>query len=225
MLRDCRKTQDYFERYLREQETRIVRFSKKLEELVSDQKPLPKIQQCHRFLSSLMHDKFYAQYSLGCEKSLLMQTFQAYLLHVQTQGSLTYQEVLDTLSLAVLFQVDPKSTLPAAYIPQDALLQSLYSYQNGRTEDAPEDSKLLFPDTTSVFMETLQEKRSAEDLREYIQSQWYEDNKESAWFDSDKRTDDTYCGYWCFEGAAVALIRKFERNTFSNCRFFPVDML
>lgn len=116
MLRDCRKTQDYFERYLREQETRIVRFSKKLEELVSDQKPLPKIQQCHRFLSSLMHDKFYAQYSLGCEKSLLMQTFQAYLLHVQTQGSLTYQEVLDTLSLAVLFQVDPKSTLPAAYL-------------------------------------------------------------------------------------------------------------
>lgn len=87
-----------------------------------------------------------------------MQTFQAYLLHVQTQGSLTYQEVLDTLSLAVLFQVDPKSTLPAAYIPQDALLQTLYSYQNGRTEDAPEDSKLLFPDTTSVFMETLQEK-------------------------------------------------------------------
>src|SRR5699024_2101810 len=130
VLRDCRKTQDYFERYLREQETRIVRFSKKLEELVSGQKPLPKIQQCHRFLSGLMHDKFYAQYSLGCEKSILMQTFQAYLLHVQTQGSLTYQEVLDTLSLAILFQVAPQSALPAAYIPQDALLQTLYSYQN-----------------------------------------------------------------------------------------------
>lgn len=226
MFRDCNRSEHYFVSYIEDQDRRIERFNRKLEDMIATHRPEIKIQQCHRFLSGLLHDKFYAQYSLGCEKENLKETFFSYLDHIQAQGLLTYQEVLETLSLAIVFHIQPQSILSDEDIPQDDLLQMLYDYgECGENTGNWGNSKLLFPDTSSVFLDVLQGSLTANDLREYIQNRWYEDNSDSSWFESDRRDDDTYCGYWCFVGAAVALIKGFEHEAFKDCKYFPVDIL
>lgn len=66
---------------------------------------------------------------------------------------------------------------------------------------------------------------SADELGKYIAYGWYQDNLDAAWYDSDQRHDDTYCGYWCFIGAAIAAIMKFDRSHFENTKFFPLDLM
>lgn len=224
MLRDCNKTDAYFTGYLAEQERRIQRFDEKLDHLSQEQKPKEKILQCHAILARMLHDKLYAQYSLGCSKETIRETFYIYLDHIKTQKQLTYQDASEALSLSIVFHCPVRENLYADSIPDDDLLKALYTW-NGESKINPSGNGLLFPNTSKVFWDVLQGVGSWVELRHYIQDKWYADNHDASWFRADQRGDTTYCGYWCFLGAAVAVIRGFDKNLFTDCRYFPVDLL
>lgn len=220
MLRDTLRPEQYFLRYLNTQEQRIVLFEQKLDELADSP---AKAMQCHRFLSNLLHDKLYAQYSLGSKITDMQKTVDQYLSHICQQGNLSYQEALDAISLAIVFHF-PVQCIPQKNIPKDALLQSLMTYAQAEPVKKPE-AELLFPVSAVMFLRTLQGQCSAEELQQYIENQWYADNRDAAWYDSDKSDRDTYCGYWCFLGAAIVKLMRFDVSIFLKCKFFPVDVM
>lgn len=224
MLRDHHKTDAYFTNYLEEQEKRINRFNEKLNHLLQENKPEEKIRLCHGFLATMLHDKLYAQYSLGYKKDELEKTFRIYLDHIKVQKRLTYQEAMETISLSIVFRTPIQDNLTTDQIPLDDLLQAMYCYHRVPITSQTNNG-LLFPDTSMVFWETLQGKKSGTELRQYVERNWYNDNKDAPWFNADQREDNTYCGYWCFLGAAIAIIMGFGKELFEGCPYFPLDVL
>ena len=224
MLRDCNRTETYFTDYLTEQDRRIRRFSEKLDRLTQEHKPAEKILQCHAILAKMLHDKLYAQYSLGCPKEAIRETFDLYLDHIKNQKKLTYQDAAEVLSLSIVFRCPVQESVSADSIPDDDLLKALYTW-SGERKTSQTSNGLLFPNTSKVFWEVLQGLKSVDELRNYIQDKWYSDNHDASWFDAARRNDGTYCGYWCFLGAAVAVIMGFDKALFKECRYFPVDIL
>jgi hypothetical protein len=53
----------------------------------------------------------------------------------------------------------------------------------------------------------------------------YDSNKESAWYDSHKSKQDTYVGYWCFEGLALAVALGLEANRLRGLKYIPEDLI
>lgn len=114
--------------------------------------------------------------------------------------------------------------ISAPYL-EDSLLDSLKSYNNSHMVAIVDNAKLAFPKIFQEFFQCVQGELDEEALKSYIDKKWYPSNRGEAWYDADKRSKGTYCGYWCFVGAAVAKIRGFGAEDFVDCIYFPVDLL
>lgn len=223
MLRDTRRDAAYFADWIACQETRISRFSQKLEE-VGDKTPGARCS-CHLFLSGFLGDLISAQYSSGESMRKLRETYTQYLAHIGELEELTYHQALLTLSLGILLDVSPFSIFQRVLYPEDALLDACLNYH--RRHSLPDGFKgeLLFPETSAVFMAFLLDECPIEDFRSFICDGWYPANQTESWYESDKREDKTYCGYWCFSGAAIAKMKGCHQEDFQGLRYFPVAML
>lgn len=223
MVRDTRKDQAYFEEYIEKQEKRIGKFQQTLEQLTKSGAERGKCQQCCIYLEKLCWDMLVAQYSIGSGKDALDKWFTQYCEYVRAQDSLTYNEALNVFSMAILLEKKDVDILTP--YPEDALLDGLKSYSIGQAVAGIENTNLAFPKIFQEFFRCLQGELDAEALRDYVEKKWYPSNREEAWYDSDKRSKGTYCGYWCFVGAAVAKIRGFHTEDFEGCVYFPIDLL
>lgn len=223
MVRDTRRNQEYFEEYIAKQEQRIGKFQKTLEQLTESGAERGKCQQCCIYLENLCWDMLVAQYSYGSGKPVLEKWFTQYCAYVRAKDSLTYNEALNVFSMAILLgKQDINISVP---YPEDALLDILKSYSNDHMITKDNNTKLAFPKIFQEFFQCVQGELDVEALRSYIDKKWYPSNRGEAWYDADKRSKGTYCGYWCFVGAAVAKIRGFCAEDFVDCVYFPVDLL
>lgn len=223
MVRDTRKNQAYFEEYIAKQKKRISKFQQTLEQLTQSGAERGKIQLCCIYLEKLCWDMLVAQYSIGSGKDTLEKWFTQYCGYVRAKDSLTYNEALNVYSMAIL--LEEGSTGITAPHPEDSFLDVLESYSRDGVPDRVDTAELAFPKIFQAFFRCLQGELDAGELRDYIENKWYPSNREEAWYDSDKRSKGTYCGYWCFVGAAVAKIRGFQAEDFEGCVYFPVDLL
>ena len=223
MVRDTRKNQAYFDSYIANQEKRIHKFQQILNQLIESGAEKRKRQQCCLYLENLCWDMLVAQYSCGSGKEILNQWFTQYCEYVLVQDTLTYNEALHVFSLAIL--LDRKDITVSASYPEDSFLDALKSYSESGTLLQADEIVLAFPEKFQEFFRCLQGELDAYELRAYIEERWYPSNSDMPWHDSDKRSRDTYCGYWCFTGAAVAKIRGFSPDQFNNCTYFPLDLL
>ncbi len=223
MVRDTRKNQEYFEDYIANQERRIGKFRQTLEQLNASGAEKGKRQQCCLFLENLCWDMLVAQYSYGSGKDVLEEWFTQYCGYVCARDSLTYNEALYVFSMAILLN-KRDIDMPAPY-PEDSFLGALKSYSKCQVLPQMDKVTLAFPEKFQEFFRCLQGEMNAKELRNYIEKRWYSSNSDMPWHDADKRSKDTYCGYWCFDGAAVAKIMGFDSDDFTGCPYFPVDLL
>lgn len=52
---------------------------------------------------------------------------------------------------------------------------------------------------------------------------WYDKHRDAYWYDSHKLNNNTYCGYWCFEIAALAKIFNLDDEVLSKNQYYPYD--
>lgn len=221
MLRDTRRNAAYFSDWIAKQERRIQNFS---EDLEKDRKDRPEaLFLGHIFLSGFLGNLMSAQYSYGEPLDKIRRTYGQYLAHIGTMEELTYNQALTTLSMGILLGVSSVTVFQKALYPEDAFLEALLNWQRGY--DPPQRGKLLFPETSAVMIAFLLGKCPIEDFRTFIRDSWYPANCEEPWYNSDMLSDGTYCGYWCFSGAAVAMIKGCTQMDFQGVEYFPIDML
>ena len=223
MFRDTRRDAAYFADWIACQKKRIAQFSQKLQE-IEDKNPKARLS-CHLALSGFLGDLISAQYSAGESMEKLRETYTQYLAHIGELEELTYHQALLTLSLGILLDVSPFGIFQRVLYPEDALLDALLNYH--RRHSLPHGFKgaLLFPETSAVFMAFLLDECQIEDFRLFIRDGWYPANQTESWYESDKREDKTYCGYWCFSGAAIAKMKGRHQEDFQGLRYFPIAML
>ena len=54
---------------------------------------------------------------------------------------------------------------------------------------------------------------------------WYNNHKDAYWYNSHKSKADTYCGYWCFEIAALAKIFNIDDTILRESQYYPYDLV
>lgn len=223
MHRDTRKTAEYFGAYIVYQIGRIEKFEGVLRNL--NKENMAQRLQCHMFLANFYQDLLLAEYSSGSSIDLLKRVYTKYLSHIGPQNALTYDTAVNALSWAVLLDVKDRVALDSIHYPQDGMLDAFYHYLVG--DSSPNDAGALSiaSSASEPFVQSLTGKMSPEDLNRYIKNDWYRNNRDTSWYESDKRDTNTYCGYWCLAGAAVVKIMQWDPFVFANTAYFPTDLL
>lgn len=226
MLRDPRKDEAYFEAYIEYQKKRINMFAQQLELLEENvDANRQKIALCSRYLTNFTADLFSAEYSYGCDIETLKATFDQHVSYFQKNDTITISDTLFTFSVAIMFDMDCAGIINQSKVPDDAV--SIELFRRGTKSIVSEDS---LSESISDFMpakflmDSLQGNVTLAELKDYIENRWYDDNGDAVWYDSHKSDSDTYCGYWCYIGAAIVKILGFDFTAFRGTAYFPYDL-
>ncbi|MEY8356764.1 PoNe immunity protein domain-containing protein [Lachnospiraceae bacterium 54-53] len=227
MSRDSLKSKEYFDNYISYEDHRITKFTDVLNKLPAEESE--KIRQCKQYLSTFYKNKLSAMYSAGYDKSSIKSIAEQYLTYSEQSGIGAYSDMVDALSLAIVFDFSPdmlKHTLENPMF-DDALVLFL----KGMIKNKPVYSgevKLIYPEQYELFLEILSDSdlsAAEEKVVRFIEHQWYPLNKDMAWFDSHKNPNDVYSGYWCWLAAAIIKIKKMDKGKFVSCKYIPLDLL
>ena len=141
-----------------------------------------------------------------------------------------YIELIKVLSLAVLFKVNSQEILE---LEQKLLCEKFDDYLVNsliRKIDSTWEKKGVSFEFVGIYdcLKEISESNqeiACEELKEYLQTKWYEIHKECAWYDSHKSKQSIYYGYWSFEAGAVAKILGLDDSTLKDMPYYPYDLV
>lgn len=211
----------YFEEYINSQKQRIVKFSKVLESLApTNQK---KIVQCKVYLVEFNKNLLSAEYSAGRNKEQIKRTFMEYLKLLKDVPISSYAEMVDGLALAILFDCT-ESDIPAILNEMkfdDALTRKMKDYIRSGAYSTYKAS-LEYESHYQVFDEYLNGELDLKKFLTYMESGWYNSCADFAFFETHKKTENIYTGYWCWLAAAVLKMNAVTKVVSS---YIPVELL
>lgn len=216
-MRDTRKDSVYFEKYLDYQYSRIEKKTAKLKDSDDEKK-----QRILVSLTGYEIDLLKAEFSAGASKDNIKVLLNRAIKIAIDYKNITHDDLLLLLSLSVMVGDKSEATKlvknNAEMIEKDRLLKFIANYIQGKK--ATWDSKVqlgnVFSALDNVF--STSDKESA--LCDYLVG-WYENHSGYAWYDSHKSSSDTYCGYWSFEGAAIAIILELNESELKESCYYP----
>jgi len=221
-MRDKRKDSGYFEVFLKHQNSRIDKYSNKLAETNDQDK-----QQ--RILTSLVKyyvDVIKADFSAGADKKKL-----SALLTKACRTAAEYKKnVSETLLVLISFAImlNQKEAVKELIKNNESMISAnrLLSYFAGAVtrNDGKWDCSIKLPPEYAwldpVF-ETEDPGIQTEKLQNYLNYYWYPNHAEYAWYDSDSKDTNTYCGYWSFESAALVETLGLNEQDFEGMEYYP----
>ncbi len=211
-VRDSRRNEDYFREYIQTQKGRIARFEEVFQKFQPPE-DAQKMEQCAVSLGNFYRDLFCAQYSAGEQKTVLQETYVRWLAYIRCLNAVPWSDAVDLLSLALLLGEAVDETLSFPW--EDALVRRLAGKSGGEVKFGK----------AVPFLRCLDGADGPEELREYLRNSWYADCRDASWHGAAERQDSTYCGYWCFTGAAVVRLKGFDPALFRETDCFPLDLL
>lgn len=216
-MRDIRKDKEYFDKYLDYQYSRIEKKTAKLEEADEDKK-----QRVLVSLTSYEIDLLKAEFSVGATKDNIKTLLNRAVKVACEYENITYEDLLNLLSLSIM--VNNKSEaiklikMHNEKIRNDRLLRYLSMYINDTkpvwNESIPLKKEFILLD------EVINAESKEDKLCDYLNS-WYKNHYGYSWYNSHLGNEDTYCGYWSFESAAIAVILKLDENKLKDSEYYP----
>lgn len=202
MIRDTIKNAQYYADIIPQLEQRILKYEKKRDEFPIDSS---QYEKCQIHLQGIGYNYVSALYSSGASTSKVKSAVEQYLTTLTT-SSVTYNEVIDAYSLAILFGVSQMCTaLTVQKRYHDILIDTLAQYfDKGKaiiTQDKP-----VFQEY-QPFADYLSGQMSKDEFLRYIEEEWYSSCADRAWYESNKNPNDVYTGYWCWLGAALLKLK------------------
>ena len=219
MLRDTLKNQDYFDNYIKTEYSRIGKFVKVLD---TTDKSAPQYIQCKKYIANFYRNLINAAYSAGYSKDELNAVVKKYFEYFVFDADVGYADVIDALSLIILFDVNTveinKNTV------SDTLIQAFCTYIESKKCNVKSEYNLLYKNQYEIYMDALTGKINCEEFVSYINDNWYDLNADMYWFDSHKKATDTYTGYWCWVGAAIAKMLNYPNNVINSSKYIPYEI-
>lgn len=216
-MRDIRKDKEYFDKYLDYQYSRIEKKTAKLEEADEDKK-----QRVLVSLTSYEIDLLKAEFSVGATKDNIKTLLNRAVKVACEYENITYEDLLNLLSLSIM--VNNKSEaiklikMHNEKIRNDRLLRYLSMYIN---DTKPVWNECIPLKKEFILLDEVINAESKEDkLCDYLNS-WYKNHYGYSWYNSHLGNEDTYCGYWSFESAAIAVILKLDENKLKDSEYYP----
>ena len=220
-MRDIRKNQDYFKKYLDYQYSRIEKKTAKLEDCDNDKK-----QRVLVSLTGYEVDLLKAEFSAGATKMRLSKLLLSAVTYASEYKKITYEDLLVLLSMTVMLKgrkeiekifkdliVNNRET-----INKDRLLMYIAAYIEEGKGNWDKTTPLM---KDYLLMEDVFLNKDKEAAMLLYLEKWYSNHKGYAWYDSHLGDSDTYCGYWSFEAAAIAKILKLDEYKLKESRYYP----
>jgi hypothetical protein len=233
MKRDKIKDVEYFEEYLKYQNERIEKFTTSaLQAEKSRGLSDSSTQRAYGFVIGFVRDKIYASYSKGNPVEEIRSVYLQFVDICKKSTSLSYNHLIVLVSLAILLKPDSNIVSTVADLvnrhnKEDILLEGFKNYLEGKGFSY--SSKVFeFEETYKNLYSVIQQTdldKQVELLANYIQNIWYNSNNDSAWYNSHNSKADTYVGYWCFEGVALAIALGLNIDRLKGLNFVPDDMI
>lgn len=217
-MRDTRKDKVYFEKYLDYQYSRIEKKTAKLREADEDKK-----QRILVSLTGFELELLKAEFSTGASKENLKTLLNRAIRIASEYNNITYEDLLNLLSLAVI--VNDKSEACKLIknnmdkIEKDRLLKYISLYIQG--QEGVWDSNLKLKEEFSDLDKLFETKDNKEGMLLGYLSSWYDKHSDYGWYNSHLSNSDTYCGYWSFESAAIAIIVGIDENKLQDSIYYP----
>jgi len=222
MSRELYKDDKYFEDFIIYQNKRIEKFRDVLKNL--GDKDVSKVKQCQRYLADFYRDLMSAKYSIGASKQEVQRYYLKYSDAVAHCAVSSYAEMVDLLSLAILFDIsadDMKFILEYVEYNDDDLVCVL----KGKVQDYGQvegSNHLLFPEQYDIFYKYIKDNMDTERFLSYMENEWYSSCRDFAWFDSHKSLENIYTGYWSWLAGAVLKIKSVP---VTDKRYIPCELL
>ncbi len=147
--------------------------------------------------------------------------FLEYYKEVCTSNDSMY-DIIDILSIGVLLQnrknefIDYLDEIVLKYASNDGMIIFLLDYLKD-TVSLRTISKIDY------FNALLKSENKAEILKEELEI-WYDKHSDAYWYNSHESKSNTYCGYWCFEIAALVKIFDIDDMSLRKNQYYPYEM-
>lgn len=219
-MRDKIKSKQYFDEFIREDHTRILNLSKKIEEgKIKEARIVPVKQGIFRIKLGII----IAKYSRGDSiQDLELSFVPIYKEWIKTFFSPeVYNENLKMISLAVLFNMEPDLLL----LVKKKLIENhiddwLYNFLLNEKQN---ESGFLFPKRFRIFKEIAESANKIELLNQYLNKDWY--NTDCEVFEAHKSAQKIYYGYWSFEAGAAVKILGIDDSGLKDIPYYPYDLV
>lgn len=216
-MRDSRKDKKYFLTYLEYQYTRIEKKILKLEESDDEKK-----QRVLMSLTGYEIDLLKAEFSAGASKESLKKLFVKITSIASEYKKITFEDLLVLLSLSVILG-EAKATKKLIQeskkaIESDRLLKYLASFIE--TGEAIWNEKIQIRKEYVLLNDVFKAANKENAMLVYL-DHWYDNHVGYAWYDSHLGDEDTYCGYWSFEAAAIGNILNLDARKLKKSSYYP----
>lgn len=221
-MRDRVKTEQYFHSCIISEEERIANFLNVFNKL--EESNQIGINRGKVYLSNFYKNIFKLKYSYGNEIKDIIPYFINHLIYYKdicTPNDSMY-DIIDMLSIGVLLTKQKNKFLPylqeimMKFSAEDGLILCLFNYLE-ETTIQKKHSQLEY------FNQLIKAEDKAKILSLEL-TNWYYNHKGAYWYNSHESKNDTYCGYWCFEIAALAKIFMIDDSQFQSNKYYPTDL-
>lgn len=217
-IRDKIKDYAYFDNYIKEENLRIEKFERKLQnnEIKKD-----RIDSVKSKLFSIKFNLIIAKYSAGYDLDILKKEMEDLVLEWNIDNEDSYIGILQFISVSCLLNIHGieiiKSKLKS-YTDFDWLLQYILDFKNTKC-----DEKIKFKEFSELKKVVYGEDKKEVIIR-YI-NHWYKNMSDCWWYDShlDKNVN-IYIGYWCFEIAVLLKILNINDEFLKENKYYPYDL-
>ncbi len=222
-MRDTRKSREYFDEFIKDAQEALAEF----EQDIKDGSIAPdRIADIQDYILIEKIDLLIARYSRGDDIALLRGEIELMADDLcKWWDTDAYTDNIRFASMAYLFGADEKIL--------GKIRESLYAKNDGRTFDRLIDfiltgnkgsGQLAWEKSYHLLAEAIALK-DAQPLKTYL-GRWYSSNRGSEWYDTHKEDDEEllYCGYWCFEAAAVAKRAGIDDALIRDNKYYPSDL-
>ena len=202
------KDKAYFDEYITTQRERIEKISSE---------PNSSSESGERMLGNMYMDLISAEYSDGMSKEEISADVNDMFSHIKTVDS--YGAMVDYLSLAILFNISNDKI--SSILSNDQYDDDLVSKLKDALGSTASGEGVKY-ENYQTFDDMLNDKISSEEFLNYVNNNWYDDSKDRYWYDSHNSSENTYTGYWCWVGAAVAQIKNIDTN---GSKYIPSELI
>lgn len=216
------KTDEYFQNKMESERKRIDKFESVLNNLEPSNVKGRRIAKIH--LANLYLNCVKLTYSKGKSFEKMFSDYMKFLEYyreVSTSNDSIY-DIIDILSIGVLLQnrknqfVDYLDEIVLKFDSNDGMITFFMDYLKDKTSQR----------TASVinyFNVLLKTEDKVKILKEELEV-WYDKHSDAYWYNSHKSKNNTYCGYWCFEIAALVKIFCVDDALLRENQYYPYEM-
>lgn len=216
------ETDEYFQNKMESERKRIDKFESVLNNLEPSNVKGRRIAKIH--LANLYLNCVKLTYSKGKSFEKMFSDYMKFLEYyreVSTSNDSIY-DIIDILSIGVLLQnrknqfVDYLDEIVLKFDSNDGMITFFMDYLKDKTSQR----------TASVinyFNVLLKTEDKVKILKEELEV-WYDKHSDAYWYNSHKSKNNTYCGYWCFEIAALVKIFCVDDALLRENQYYPYEM-